>query len=90
VHRRTLATGVLLVGVALGLLGAMLFLNFLSLRDLILATHLHPAIAVVFDARDEMSHRRAQALELLAGLAGLGVVLAAGVWLRTSRHESHG
>jgi hypothetical protein len=80
----------LAVGVVLALLGALLFLNFLSLRDLVLQTHLHPAIAVVFDARDEMSHRRAQGFELLTGLAGAVIFLGGAAWLRTSRRESRG
>jgi hypothetical protein len=85
-----LATVVLLLGTALTLVGAMLFLNLLSLRELILATHVDLAIAVVFDTRDEMSHRRAQGMELVAGLAGIAVVLAASVWLRAYRRESRG
>jgi uncharacterized membrane protein YidH (DUF202 family) len=90
VHRRTLATVVLLLGIALALLGAMLFLNFLSLRDVVAATHVDPAIAVVFDTRDEMSHRRAQGLELIAGVAGIAIVLGVSVWLRAARRESRG
>jgi len=90
VHRRTFATVVLLLGAALTLLGAMLFLNLLSLRDVILATHVDPAIAVVFDTRDEMSHRRAQGMELMAGVAGIAVVVGASAWLWASRRISRG
>jgi hypothetical protein len=79
---------VLVLGATLMLVGAMLFLNFLSLRELIVETHLDPAIAVVFDTRDEMSHRRAQAVELLTGLAGAATVLGAAAWLSMSRRES--
>ena len=79
-----LATSVLVVGAVLTIFGVMLFLNVLSLRDLALETRLHPAISVVFDARDDMSHRRAQGLELLTGLGGAAIVLASAWWLRTS------
>lgn len=79
-----LATSVLVVGVVLTIFGVMLFLNVFSLRDLVLQTRVHPAISVVFDARDDMSHRRAQGLELLAGLGGGVIVVGAAWWLSTS------
>ena len=88
VHRRLVATAALVFGALLAFIGLMLFLNMLSLRDLVLETHLHPAIAVVFDTRDEMSHRRAQALEFLTGLAGLIVLLVAAKWLGSTRNNS--
>jgi hypothetical protein len=72
----------LVVGLILAILGVMLFLNVLSLRELVLATRLHPAISVVFEARDELSHRRAQGIELLVGLFGAAMVTLAARWLR--------
>ena len=69
-------------------MGVMLFLNVLSLRDLALETRLQVAIAAVFDARDEMSHRRAQGLELLIGLGGAALALAAVLWLRVHAARS--
>ena len=84
-HRRIIATAALVLGVFLAVMGALLFLNMLSLRDLALETHLNPAIAVVFDTRDEMSHRRAQALELLTGVAGFIVLVGAVTWFRKTR-----
>lgn len=87
-HGRVVATAALVLGAFLALIGLMLFLNMLSLRDLVLETHLNPAIALVFDTRDEMSHRRAQALEFLTGLAGLVVLLVAAKWLGTTRGNS--
>lgn len=85
---RVLATTVVVVGVVLVLLGGTLFLNYASLRDLVVESRLDPAIAVVFDTRDEMSHRRAQALELLTGVAGLGAILGAGAWLLSAPRTS--
>ena len=85
-----LAKPILVVGVVVAIFGAVLCLNVLSLRDLVLETGLPPAIAVVLDGRDEMSRRRAQGLEFLTGLAGVVVVLGAAVWLRTSRRGSRG
>ena len=75
----------LVIGAVLAVFGAMLFLNFLSLRGLVLETRVHPAITVVFDTRDDMSHRRAQGLELLTGLGGVVIIVGAAWWLRTSR-----
>jgi hypothetical protein len=71
----------------LAVFGAMLFLNFLSLRGLVLETRVHPAIAVVFDTRDDMSHRRAQGLELLTGLGGVVIIVGAAWWLRAARQD---
>jgi len=79
---RILAISVLVLGVVLAVFGVMLYLNVLSLRDLVLETHLPVAIAAVFDVRDEMSHRRAQGLELLIGSGGAALALVAGLWLR--------
>jgi hypothetical protein len=70
----------LLVGLALAVLGAALVLNFLSLRELVEQTRFHPAIEAVFDVRDEMSHRRAQSLELVSGLSGV-TLFGVAVWL---------
>jgi len=78
---RILAISVLVLGVVLAVFGVMLYLNVLSLRDLVLETRLHSAIAAVFDVRDDMSHRRAQGLELLTGVGGAALALVAGLWL---------
>ncbi len=80
-----LAQSLVVIGVVLTVFGTMLFLNFFSLRDLVLETHVQPAIAIVFDTRDDISHRRAQGLELLTGLGGVVLVVAAASWLRISR-----
>jgi hypothetical protein len=70
----------LLVGLGLAVLGAALVLNFASLRELVEQTRFHPAIEAVFGVRDEMSHRRAQWLELVSGLSGVGL-LGLAAWL---------
>ena len=85
---RILATSVLVLGVVLAVFGVTLYLNVFSLRDLVLETRLHPAIAAVFDARDDMSHRRAQVLELLIGVGGGGLAVVAGLWLRMQHAKS--
>jgi hypothetical protein len=85
---RILAISVLLLGVVLAVFGVMLYLNVFSLRDLVVETRLHPAIAAVFDARDDMSHRRAQGLELLTGVGGAALVALAALWLRIQRAKS--
>ncbi len=77
---RLIAWALLVVGLGLTLLGGALVLNIASLRDLVEQTQLHPVVVAVFDLRDEMSHRRAQSLELVAGLGGL-VVCVLAVWL---------
>jgi hypothetical protein len=77
---RVIAWLLLVVGLALTVLGAALVLNLASLRDLVDQTRFHPAIEAVFDVRDEMSHRRAQSLELASGLSGMGL-LGFSIWL---------
>jgi hypothetical protein len=85
---RILAISVLVLGVVLAVFGVTLYLNVFSLRDLVLETRLHPAIGAVFDARDDMSHRRAHGLELLIGVGGAALVALASVWLRAQRAKS--
>jgi hypothetical protein len=82
VSQRILAWSVLAVGLGLAVLGAALVLNLVSLRDLVELTHVDPAIAVVFEARDEVSHRRAQGLELVLGGVGLSMAALTTWWLR--------
>ena len=82
---RVLAISTLVAGLVLVIFGAALVLNVLSLRDLAESTRLHPAIWAVFEVRDELSHRRAQWLELLVGLWGASMVVSAAWWLRTHR-----
>jgi hypothetical protein len=77
---RIVAWSLLLIGLGLTVLGAALVLNLASVRDLAEQTRLHPAIEAVFDVRDEMSHRRAQWLELASGLGGVGL-LGLAIWL---------
>jgi hypothetical protein len=72
-----LAISALAAGCVLALLGAALFLNVLSLRELAVSTRLSPATWAVFQVRDEISHRRAQSLELLVGLVGVAMVILA-------------
>jgi hypothetical protein len=62
------------------LCSAALVLNLASLREIVEQTQFHPGIVAVFDLRDEMSHRRAQWLELASGLSGVSV-FALAVWL---------
>ena len=73
-------TCLLVVGTGLSLLGAALFLNIVSLRALAQSSQLYPAIWLVFVVRDELTHRRAQWLELLVGAGGLTIVLSAAWW----------
>ena len=80
---RVFAVSVLVAGLALILLGAALFLNVLSLRELAASTQLSPAIWAVFEVRDEVSHRRAQGLELLVALVGVALIALATWWLQT-------
>ena len=87
--RRLLVFGVLVAGVALTVLGLGLVINVLSLRDLVEQTRLHPAIAVVFEVRDALSHRLAQGLELMAGLIGLSFAGGAAFWLRRTRKDGY-
>jgi hypothetical protein len=82
---RVLAISTLLAGLLLVIFGAALVLNVLSLRDLAESSRLHPAIWAVFEVRDELSHRRAQWLELLLGLSGASMVVTAAWWLRAHR-----
>ncbi|MCA1646045.1 MAG: hypothetical protein LC797_11470 [Chloroflexi bacterium] len=70
----------LVVGLGLTVLGAALVLNFASLRELVEQTRFHPAIEAVFAMRDEMSHRRAQSLELASGVSGAALFVL-GVWV---------
>jgi hypothetical protein len=77
---RVIAWALLLVGLGLTVLGAALVLNLASLREIVEQTQFHPGIVAVFDLRDEMSHRRAQWLELASGLSGVSV-FALAVWL---------
>jgi hypothetical protein len=74
---RVLAMSALTVGVVLAILGVALFLNVLSLRALAESTQVSPAIWAVFEVRDDLSHRRAQGLELLVGLIGVAMVTVA-------------
>jgi hypothetical protein len=80
-----LGISALMVGLILAILGVALFLNLLSLRDLAESTRLSPVIWVVFDVRDEVSHRRAQGLELLVGLVGVAMASLAVWWFQTRR-----
>ena len=73
----------MLAGFVVMIFGAALVLNILSLRDVAESTRLHPAIWAVFEVRDELSHRRAQWLELVVGLSGASMVAWAAWWLRT-------
>ena len=75
----------LVAGLVLVVFGAALIFNVLSLRDLALSTHLRAVIWAVFEVRDELSHRRAQWLELLLALCGASIVVTAGWWLRSHR-----
>jgi hypothetical protein len=79
---RVVAISILGGGVALAILGAALVLNLVSLRELVESTRLDPAIAAVFEVRDELSHRRAQTAELGVALGGGTLVVTAGWWLR--------
>jgi hypothetical protein len=80
---RLLAIAVVAAGLTLALLGAALLLNLLSLRELVELTRLSAVIWVVFDVRDEVSHRRAQGLELLTGLVGVAIVSLAAWWFQS-------
>lgn len=71
---------------ALAVLGVALFLNVLSLRAIAESTRLPPLIWVVFDVRDDVSHRYAQALELFVGCIGLAMA-ALGVWWNRVRRR---
>jgi hypothetical protein len=83
---KALAVSALLAGFVLMILGAALFLNVLSLRELIVSTRLHPAISAVFEVRDELSHRRAQLVEAIVGLIGVGMMGIAAWWLQAHTH----
>ena len=74
---RVLAISALVAGCVLAILGTALFLNVLSLRELAATSRLSPAIWAVFEVRNEISHRRAQSLELLVGLVGVAMVILA-------------
>ena len=74
---RVLALSALAAGCVLAIVGAALFLNVLSLRELAATSRLSPAMWAVFEVRDEISHRRAQSLELLVGLVGVVMVILA-------------
>jgi drug/metabolite transporter (DMT)-like permease len=84
------ASLLLLAGVGLAILGVALVLNVLSLRELALESHVHPAIVAVFDVRDGLSHRRAQLLELLMALAGLVIIGFGGCLMWQGRADARG
>jgi hypothetical protein len=83
---RALAFSTLAAGLAVAVLGTALFLNLLSLRELAESTHLGPVIWFVFDVRDNVSHLRAQGLELLGGLFGVAMASLAAWWFRARDH----
>ena len=81
-----------IIGLQLLLLGCAMELNIVSLRELTRGQRLGQLVALVFILRNHLSHRHAQAAELLLGLLGAAAIAAGATrellaWYRLARRQ---
>lgn len=82
----------IIIGLQLLLLGSAMELNIVSLRELTRGQRLGQIVALVFILRNHLSHRHAQAAELLLGLLGAAAIAAGATrellaWYRLARRQ---
>jgi hypothetical protein len=75
-------------GLLIAMLGLAAALDIISLRALAAETDIERFRLTVEHARALFSHRKAQGLELAAGLSGLGLLALSGALLTRYRHWS--